>query len=81
MNDAEAAAQQDDLISALFALLMVKFEEAASIAARCQDHRSGLDLLGGALSLITLTEEAVIVAKATLELVHHIRPKPDRPAQ
>lgn len=66
---AEAEAERADLIARMFALLTAKLEDAAEIAAGCQARRPPEELRELADKLITMTQEAALIATAAQALL------------
>jgi hypothetical protein len=69
MDDEEDQEERADLIARMFALLTAKLEDAAGIAADCQARRPAEELCEGADKLVTLSEEATVLALAARALL------------
>lgn len=69
MKEHEDQERRRDLISALYALITAKLEDAATIAAECQAARPSSELLEGAGNVTELSREAMLLAAAILAIL------------
>ena len=70
--DDEQQREQADLISRMFALITMKLEDAAGIAAECQGRRPIAELRKGADKLeVLITEVGTVLAGTAALLMDH----------